>query len=168
MPLYSGSFSSAYDEHFETYGRHFLPQYDWRWLKAQGYQESLLDPQAVSHAGAQGIMQIMPGTWREITDRLGIIASPFHPEANILVGAYYMQRMVRFWKAPRTKEERLQLAQASYNAGAGNILAAQIKCQNKSSWQSISPCLKSVTGKHSNETLAYVQRIKRWYHELVR
>ena len=112
-------------------------------------------------------MQVMPRTWEDITDQLGIIASPYNPKVNILVGAVYMNRMVRFWKAPRTNEERLQLAQASYNAGAGNILAAQIKCQNKPSWKSISPCLRKVTGKHSAETLAYVQRIKRWYDELV-
>lgn len=141
--------------------------YDWRWFKAQGYQESLLDPDAVSTAGAQGIMQIMPRTWDEETARLGIIASPFSPRANIMVGINYMKRMVKFWKAPRTEHQRLELAQASYNAGAGNILAAQAKCGNAATWNEVSPCLKNVTGKLSKETITYVERIKRWYNGLV-
>ena len=164
---YPGSFSKEYDAYFRVYAGHYLADYSWLYLKAQGYQESLLDKDAVSHAGAQGVMQIMPGTWEEQTERLGIIASPFNPRANILVGASYMKRMVSFWKAPRPKIERLRLAQASYNAGAGNILKAQRKCQNKSLWKDISPCLVQVTGRHSEETITYVGRIQRWYEELV-
>lgn len=165
--LYSGSYCNRYDRFFEYYGTQVIPEYDWRWWKAQGYQESLLDPNAVSHAGAQGLMQIMPGTWLDETERLGIIASPFHPEANVLIGVSYMKRMLRFWKAPRPKRERLELAQASYNAGPGNILRAQIRCGNSRSWEDISPCLVQVTGKHSRETLGYVERIRRWYSDMV-
>lgn len=168
LPLYSGSFSSGYDRYFQKYGRIFAPEYDWRWWKAQAIQESFLDPEAVSPAGAQGLMQVMPGTWLDETERLGIIASPFNPKVNVMVGMSYMQRMLRFWKAPRPKGERLELAQASYNAGAGNILQAQIRCGNSRSWRDISPCLVQVTGRHSRETLGYVERIKRWYGELVR
>ena len=124
----ASSSDDKYDKYFKKFGNIYVEQYDWKWLKAQGLQESLLKPEAVSHAGAQGIMQIMPGTWRDETERLGIIASPFNPRINILVGAAYMQRMVRFWRAPRTEAQRLELAQASYNAGAGNILKAQGRC----------------------------------------
>jgi len=111
-------------------------------------------------------MQIMPRTWSEETERLGIIASPFNPQVNILVGISYMKRMVRFWRAPRTDLERLELAQASYNAGAGNVLKAQMLCQNPSRWSSISQCMEKVTGKNSEETINYVKRIKRWMSEL--
>lgn len=163
--LYSGYYSD-YDYYFRRSGKQ-LPMYDWRWFKAQGLQESLLDPKAVSPAGAKGIMQIMPGTWQDETDRLGIIASPFNARANIYVGVHYMKRMVRFWKAPRTHLERLELAQASYNAGAGNVLKAQTKCGNKRTWDGVRPCLKSVTGKLSEETLDYVRRIKAWFGVLV-
>ena len=107
-------------------------------------------------------MQVMPGTWADETERLGIAASPFNPHVNILVGIYYMKRMVKLWKAPRTDLERLELAQASYNAGAGNILKAQLLCGNKSKWNDIAPCLPRVTGTKSEETLNYVTRIMGW------
>ena len=159
----SSSDGTQYDKYFEDFGHIYLERYDWRWLKAQGLQESLLKPDAVSHAGAQGVMQIMPGTWRDETERLGIIASPFNARVNILVGAAYMRRMVRFWRAPRTEAQRLELAHASYNAGAGNILKAQGRCGGMM-WSEISPCLHQVTGpRHSQETIIYVKRIKQWY-----
>jgi membrane-bound lytic murein transglycosylase MltF len=156
------------DYWFHQYSRRSfeLRVYDWRWFKAQGIVESNLKPDAVSPAGAQGIMQIMPGTWADLEDELGIIASPFNPQVNILFGIRYMKKMVKFWKAPRTEQERLELAQASYNAGAGNILRAQAICQNKSTWNDISPCLVQVTGRHYFETLNYVHRIAREFHGL--
>lgn len=164
----SGLSYEKYDEHFEEYGERYLPEYDWKWFKAQGYQESRFDRKAVSSAGARGVMQIMPGTWREETRRLGIVASPNNARVNILVGINYMKRMVRFWKAPRTDLERLELAQASYNAGAGHILRAQGLCNQERVWKNISPCLVKVTGKSSEETVTYVKRIKRWYNGLIR
>lgn len=110
-------------------------------------------------------MQIMPGTWRDLEEELGITASPFNEQVNIRFGIHYMRKMVRFWKAPRTDLERLELAQASYNAGAGNILKAQQKCGNKNTWTLIAPCLQQVTWRLSEETLNYVKRIARYYHE---
>jgi len=167
VPL-SGLSSPKYDVYFKEYSEKFIPEYDWHWIKAQAYQESLLQPEVRSHAGAQGIMQIMPGTWLDETDRLGIIASPFNPKINILVGVNYMRKMIAFWKAPRTKGERLELAQASYNAGAGNILKAQGRCGG-ATWNHIRKCLKSFTGTdNSHETIDYVQKIKRWYAKLVK
>lgn len=154
------------DDWFKEYGKSSLPMYDWRWFKAQGKAESALDPDAVSSAGARGVMQIMPGTWADLEQELGIIASPFNPQVNIRFGLHYMKKMVRFWKAPRTDLERLELAQASYNAGAGNILKAQQRCENKNTWTLISPCLQQVTGWHSFETLDYVKRIARYYSDL--
>lgn len=162
-PVYSDSSSKAYDKYFEHFGQIYLERYDWRWLKAQGLQESLLVPDAESSAGAQGIMQIMPRTWREETEQLGIIASPNNPRVNIQVGSRYMRKMIRFWKAPRTEQQRLELAHASYNAGAGNILKAQGRCPSQV-WSRISKCLHLITGsKNSNETIVYVKRIKQWY-----
>jgi membrane-bound lytic murein transglycosylase F len=77
-----------------------------------------------------------------------------------------MQKMVKFWKAPRTDEERLKLAQASYNAGPGNVLAAQRLCNGASLWDQIAWCLSNVTGgKNAHETITYVERIARYYDE---
>lgn len=165
-PLYS-EYSSSYDSYFKKYSSRYLAEYDWRWLKAQGIQESRLDAEAVSKAGAVGIMQIMPGTWADETERLGITASRTNPKVNILVGASYMKRMVRFWKAPRTQMQRLELAQASYNAGAGNILAAQVLAGGDSEWRQVQSYLEDVTGKaNSYETIRYVQKIRAHYEVL--
>lgn len=112
-------------------------------------------------------MQVMPGTWADIEEALGIYASPYNAEVNIYFGIYYMRKMVKFWKAPRTEHERLELAQASYNAGAGNILKAQQRCGNKNTWPLISPCLVQVTGRHSFETLGYVQKIREHFLKLI-
>ena len=153
------------DAYFQEYASRSLPDYHWLWFKAQGKAESNLRGDAVSPAGAMGVMQIMPGTWNDLEEELGITASPFNERVNIRFGLHYMRKMVKFWKAPRTEHERLELAQASYNAGPGNILKAQQRCENKNTWTLISPCLVQVTGTHSSETLNYVKRIARYFYE---
>jgi len=56
--------------------------------------------------------------------------------------------------------------QASYNAGAGNIIRAQSLCGGALDWTGIAPCLPQVTGHHAHETITYVERIDRWYRSL--
>lgn len=130
--------------------------------KAQLYQESRLDPLAVSPVGAAGLAQFMPGTWAQITRemRLGNVSPA--SEVAIDAGAYYMRKLRRSWSAPRPAEDRQRLAQASYNAGLGNILEAQERCGGPPGWREISACLPAVTGRHAQETLTYVERIAKW------
>jgi soluble lytic murein transglycosylase-like protein len=45
----------------------------------------------VSPAGAMGLMQLMPGTWRDMRALLGLGADPFDPHDNILAGAAYLR-----------------------------------------------------------------------------
>ena len=80
-------------------------------LSAVARQESGYDPKAVSHAGAQGLMQLMPGTARG----LGVRDS-FDP-AQAVDGAARMLRdlTTRF-------HGRVDLALAGYNAGPGAVL----------------------------------------------
>ena len=82
-------------------------------------QESSFDKAAVSHAGARGMMQLMPGTAREQAGKMGLgydyggLTS--NPSYNVMLGSAYFQRLVRMW------DGNYPLAVASYNAGAGNV-----------------------------------------------
>lgn len=79
-------------------------------LKAVAKAESDFNPKAVSKAGAQGVMQLMPGTARE----LGVTDS-FDPEQNIMGGAKYLRSMLDKYDGDA------KLALAAYNAGANNV-----------------------------------------------
>lgn len=72
-------------------------------------QESGYNPQAVSEAGAQGLMQLMPGTAAEMG-----VESVFDPRENIRGGVGYYRRMLDMFDGDERK------ALAAYNAGPGN------------------------------------------------
>ena len=82
-------------------------------------QESSFDRTAVSHAGARGLMQLMPGTAREQAGKMGMgydgSRLTSDPSYNVMLGSAYFQRLVNQW------DGSYPLAVASYNAGAGNV-----------------------------------------------
>ncbi|MCJ8159320.1 lytic transglycosylase domain-containing protein [Sphingomonas sp. LaA6.9] len=82
-------------------------------------QESQFDREAVSHAGARGLMQLMPGTARETAGKLGmsydIGALTADPSYNIRLGSTYFGRMLSYFGGS------YPLAVAAYNAGPGNV-----------------------------------------------
>lgn len=82
------------------------------WIWRVMHAESRGKVSAVSHAGAMGLMQIMPATWASLTARHRLGSNPFDPRANILAGAAYLRAM---WD--RYGDVRLMLA--AYNAGPG-------------------------------------------------
>lgn len=158
-------FPTRYDRAIAEAVETYWPDYPYpaAW-KAQLYQESRLDPAAVSPVGAAGLAQIMPGTWEDLRSqlRLGPAASP-HDTIAIQAGAFYMARQRHAWSAPRPADRRHELAQASYNAGLGNILAAQRSCGGARDWPEIAPCLPGVTGaRNAAETSGYVRAIAKW------
>ncbi|WP_281645548.1 transglycosylase SLT domain-containing protein [Parendozoicomonas sp. Alg238-R29] len=160
-------FPDTYDKTFRTQSALWLPGVDWRLLKAQCWQESRLNPLAVSPVGAQGLCQFMPGTAEEVGRQLGITVSPFAPEWSIQAAAFYMQRLRRGWSSPRPEVDRHSLAMASYNAGIGNIIKAQKACDGQLLYSEIIDCLPDITGRHSKETITYVRNIWRWFMQMV-
>lgn len=142
----------------------------WLWWKAELIAESALDPAAKSPAGAMGLAQFMAPTWRDVKAELSLPAdaTPFQAEHAIRAGAYYLGKLRRAWaKVERTEADRRRLAQASYNAGLGNILKAQQLAGGAADYDSIIAQLHRVTGeKNAAETRGYVQRIERIYSEL--
>jgi membrane-bound lytic murein transglycosylase F len=154
--------SNKYNELFKRYSlEYFGPDFDWMWFRAQGLCESLLNPEAVSPAGAMGIMQLMPGTAAEMAKRLGIANDPFNPEFSIRCGIAYDRRMWDIWKKEEGIE-RLRFMFASYNAGAGHILIAQRLAAIKNKWASVSAHLHEITGDdNAQQTITYVRRIER-------
>jgi soluble lytic murein transglycosylase-like protein len=64
-----------------------------RWIRAVMRVESGGDEHAVSSKGAMGLMQLMPGTWVELSVRYGLGLDPFDARDNILAGTAYLKEM---------------------------------------------------------------------------
>ncbi|WP_371432932.1 transglycosylase SLT domain-containing protein [Novosphingobium sp.] len=91
----------------------------WTMVHAITRQESQFAQNAISHAGARGLMQLMPGTANEQAGKLGL---SFSSQAliddagfNIQLGSAYFQRLMSYYNGS------YPLAVAAYNAGAGNV-----------------------------------------------
>ena len=152
--------TEQYDSLIQEAVNAHLPGYDWRLYKAQLYQESKLNPRAVSPVGAGGIAQFMPATWEEWAPRAGYEGvSRFDPEASIMTGAMYMSYLIDEWSWPRPEIDRHCLAMASYNSGLGDILKAQKASGNKLLYRDIIEKLPEVEPDHARETMTYVKRI---------
>ncbi|RYG27271.1 MAG: lytic transglycosylase domain-containing protein [Burkholderiales bacterium] len=81
-------------------------------------QESMFQIDAVSSVGARGLMQLMPGTAKEVASEVGVAYSPDRlvsdPEYNALLGSTYLGKQLNRY------DGSLVLAAAAYNAGPGN------------------------------------------------
>lgn len=92
---------------------------DWTMVHGISRQESEFDRTRISHAGARGIMQLMPGTAREQSGKLGIQYLRANlierPPYNIQLGDAYFQRMLRYY------DGAFPLAVGAYNAGPGRV-----------------------------------------------
>ncbi|MEQ9812438.1 MAG: transglycosylase SLT domain-containing protein [Azospirillaceae bacterium] len=80
------------------------------WVESRG-ETHLFGGPTTSHAGAMGLMQIMPGTWRELAGRYGLGNDPHDPRDNIMAGAAYIREMYEMFGSPGFL--------AAYNAGPG-------------------------------------------------
>lgn len=79
-------------------------------IRAVMQAESAFHPYAVSRAGAEGLMQLMPA----LADEMGVSDS-LDPRENIMGGARYLKRLLD------DHDGNIDLALASYNAGPGNV-----------------------------------------------
>ena len=87
--------------------------------------ESSFQPRAVSRAGANGLMQIIPDTWKQVNKRVNICKGRhagecstecyFEPELNIGIGTAYLSELVQRFNG------NMILALAAYNAGPGVV-----------------------------------------------
>ena len=95
---------NLYDPHIQFACRRY--GLDYRLVKALIRAESAFDADAISPKGAMGLMQLMPGTSRD----LGVM-NPFNPSENIEGGVRYLRVLMdRF-------NNNIALALAAYNAG---------------------------------------------------
>lgn len=95
------------------------PGSDYTMVHAIARQESEFDVNRISHAGARGVMQVMPGTAQEQAGKMGMAymsaSLTGDPQYNMRLGDGYFARMMDYYGGS------YPLAVAAYNAGAGNV-----------------------------------------------
>ncbi len=157
---------------------------DWRLITALIVQESGFDENAESHAGAMGLMQLMPKTAKELG-----VTDPFNANESIAGATRYFRSLYDLYP-DSSHPNRVRIALASYNGGRGHIKDAQQitahRHDNPNQWVCLSRNLVLLTEKdkvlHSNvweagepphgyfqgypETLEYVDRVMRYYARL--
>jgi membrane-bound lytic murein transglycosylase F len=150
--------------------------FDWCLIAAQAYRESHLDPLARGAYDAQGLMQILPATARSLK-----IADPFDPVASIKAGVQYLRSLYELFDGVE-EDDRMLLALAAYNVGAGHVQDARRLASKRgldpNRWESVArtlPLLRYRAYYQNAEqgfcrgdiTVAYVKHIL-IYHDILK
>jgi len=170
---------SPFDSVFRLYADSVC---DWKMLAAIAYVESKFDTTARSHRGAQGLMQIMPATYRHTLAKMGVSDTMAqNVELDVRVAVRYLDDLDNlFGFINRT--ERINYILGSYNGGSNHIFdamrIARKKGINRYSWSSLTSVLESMKDPSvysdsvciygafdASETLNYVRAVKRVYRE---
>jgi len=147
-----------------TLFRKYSDEYSMPWLlvAAQGYQESQLDQQKRSPAGAIGVMQIKP----EVAADVGV-NDITKAETNIQAGVKYLRYILdRYFKdAPMDRVNKGLFAFASYNAGPARVAGLRKKAEelglNPNVWfNNVEIVAAREIGR---ETVDYVSNIYKYY-----
>ncbi len=109
---------SEYDKAIKKYSKEI--GWDWRLVASLIYQESRFKPDAVSWAGAYGLMQLMPVT----AERMGVDETD-SPVENIKAGTELIKWLEERFENIEDRSERIKFVLASYNVGLGHVIDAR-------------------------------------------
>jgi soluble lytic murein transglycosylase len=138
--------------YMEEIGIH-SPNTDTAILLGLARQESGFDPRARSGANAMGLLQVLPGTAREIRKNTNLMEA----KDNVAVGALYFEKLVKMFNGS------VERALAAYNAGQGRVRTWDRRyefIEDEQLYMDLIPY---------RETREYVSSILRnayWYHRL--
>ena len=110
------SATMTYDQLFHIVGAQY--GIDWRILAAQAYVESGFNPLALGSRGDLGLMQVLPGTWREWAPRMDV-TDPFDTYSNVVVAAAYLDYVRKTFASQGYIEEEWMLV--AYNWGPNQL-----------------------------------------------
>lgn len=141
-------FPVAFEKEISKYTRQ--RKLDKSWVMALMRQESAFQHDARSHAGARGLMQLMPATSRQVARQLRIrrpgLRDLYKPDTNVKLGTQYLKSNLQKFNQNKV------LTTAGYNAGPHRV----------SKWLAKSPSMSAAAWTETipfKETRHYVQRI---------
>ena len=148
---------------FEKYGTTY--SLDWLLLSAQAFQESQLKQETVSHAGAVGLMQVLPST--AANPPINIPEIKKSADNNVHAGVKYMRYLIDHYFAGEQMDplNRHLFALAAYNCGPGNVRKlrreAVEKGMNANEWFN---SVEILAAHHiGREPVQYVSNIYKYY-----
>ena len=145
---------SAYDPVIRKEAARF--GWDWRLVAAVIYRESKFNEDAVSAAGAVGLMQVRPGS--------ASADSLLDPSTNIRIGTQYLEKLRTLFSDHAANEtEGIKFALAAYNAGDGRIQQcirhAEARGIDASYWDNVTSLFEEMKGFSGRETVAFVDGV---------